>query len=116
MIFLQRFSAVAALMAAVTLAGCYESPPALSTAEARQVTEHRFVSSIQAPSKALGEDCKTAGHSECRSGLCLRVSQGRGGGYVCSQSCQQPAECPEGWACVPTVPGGNEAVCMPPPK
>lgn len=103
------------LLVSLTLSGCQESSQPLPAADARPVTEHRFIPSTEAPSKGLGADCRLSGHSECLSGLCLRMGPAQGGGYQCSQPCQQEADCPLGWACVPTLPGSQEAVCMPPP-
>jgi hypothetical protein len=92
-----------------------EAPRAPAPVSAGVLTEHRPLAAIGPPGKSVGEDCTTYGRAECLSGLCLHVRARRDGGYVCSQVCREPGDCPEGWQCRHLMPGGSEdGVCQPP--
>ncbi|WP_164011677.1 hypothetical protein [Pyxidicoccus trucidator] len=62
--------------------------------------------------RAVGESCVTHGAAECASGLCVRTATGA---RLCSRECAVASDCPNGWGCVATVPGGTERLCLPKP-
>lgn len=61
------------------------------------------------PKRAVGEPCDTYGPDECASALCVRTWKGT---RLCSRDCAVDSECPDGWGCVSTVPGGATRVCL----
>ena len=92
-----------------------ESPKGMRPAPPRAgvLTEHRPQGAGNG-SRGVGEDCTGQGGSACLSGVCLHVKPGREQGYVCSQPCQTPGDCPSQWRCAQLYPTPKGRLCTPP--
>lgn len=106
-----------AFLALSLWAGCdrssSEPAEAVSPPKSEVLTEHRALKT-ETPTRQLGEDCTANGASACLSGVCLHVKPGRQDGYVCSQPCQGPTDCPDRWTCSQVYPTPKGRLCTPP--
>jgi hypothetical protein len=79
------------------------------------LTEHRFASLPDAGPGNLppGADCKQYGARSCASTICLHTSPDPEAGWVCSQKCDCPEQCPQQWACAQIHPLESARYCLP---
>lgn len=101
-------------MLALLTWGCTQST---APEEAVQARAWRSSSeALQAPGSAdVGEDCSSGGDEVCATGICLHSLLDYRSGYFCSAACLAPENCPDGWPCLPMLPGRNDlAFCVPP--
>jgi hypothetical protein len=108
------------VFAVVGLSASCGSPSTDETAAGRPpkvLTEHRVAElGTYAAERArlrIGADCSAHGAPSCASGLCLHTSRDRDHGFVCTQRCVDPRDCPSGWRCVQTHPSEQATLCIP---
>jgi hypothetical protein len=111
------FAAIAYAFPLLAVAAC-SSEPAEPTESApvgpQVVAPHRLRPAPKPAWKQVGDDCTEYGAAACVSGLCLHVSGQRARGYVCSRSCVENSDCPQGWSCRRAPPGAGDDACIPP--
>jgi hypothetical protein len=111
--FVGRVGLACVVLGALALA-CESAPDHASTSETRTVVAWQPQPLQGAAQGTIGSDCSHGAATACKSKICLHVSPVHDRGFVCSEQCRKPENCPSGWICGPsTLPGMRERVCVP---